>query len=208
MRLHNHPMRTHVLGVSWSLSLSLLLPLSLSLSGAWPAHALKPQAPQPGASVETKPEPAAAPPAVPVKKKHEPLGGYATYDGTLDGKKQLTDALVTARTENKRVLVMFGGNWCKWCKALDATMAANETITKLLETSYLFIHIDSDSNLALNTELGDPFKNGFPVLVVFNDDGTVKKIQETGSLEKDDKSVGHDPEKVRAFLAVHAKKKG
>jgi thiol-disulfide isomerase/thioredoxin len=203
MRLHNQAMRTLVLGVSWS----LLLPLSLSLSGSFAAHALKPQTPQPGAAVAPPLAPAPTPPAAPVKKKHEPLGGYATYDGTLDGKKQLTDALVTARSENKRVLVMFGGNWCKWCKALDATMAANETITKLLETSYVFIHIDSDSNLALNTELGDPFKNGFPVLVVFNDDGTVKKVQETGSLEKDDKSVGHDPEKVRAFLAVHAKRK-
>jgi thiol-disulfide isomerase/thioredoxin len=199
-------MRTLVLGVSSS----WLWSLSLSLSGALPAHALKPQTPQPGAAVASPPAPPApapTPPAAPVKKKHEALSGYATYDGTLDGKKQLTDALATARSENKRVLVMFGGNWCKWCKALDATMAANEPITKLLDTSYVLIHIDSDSNLALNAELGDPFKNGFPVLVVFNDDGSVKKIQETGSLEKDDKSVGHDPEKVRAFLAVHAKKR-
>jgi thiol:disulfide interchange protein len=150
------------------------------------------------------PAPAQAAPAP--KKKHEPLTGYATYDPTLDGKKQLSDALVTAKAAHKRVLVMFGGNWCKWCKALDATMQTHEATKKIIEDGYVLVHIDSDSNLALNTELGDPFKNGFPVLVVFNDDGSVKKIQETGSLEIEG-AVGHDPEKVRAFLAVHAPKK-
>ena len=49
--------------------------------------------------------------------------------------------------------------------------------------------------------LGNPEKLGFPVLVVLSPALEVIHTQESGSLESgSSETVGHDPEKVLAFL--------
>ena len=50
------------------------------------------------------------------------------YDPTLDGMKQLQDAVKKAKSENKHVFVQFGGNWCSWCIKFDAFCKADEEI--------------------------------------------------------------------------------
>ena len=151
-----------------------------------------PDAPPGNVPPTTAPEPA--------KKKRTALEGYAAYDSTLDGKQQLADALARAKSEQKRVLVMFGGNWCKWCRALDGLFTADDAVKQALAKGFVLLHVDSESNKPLNQELGNPFQHGFPVLVVLDDDGKALHTQETASLEKADKSVAHDPAKVLAFL--------
>lgn len=165
-----------------------------------------PDAP-PGSVPPTTPGATATEPQ-PAKKKRVALEGYAPYDGTLDGKQQLADGLARAKAESKRVLVMFGGNWCKWCKALDGLLTSDANVKQALEESFVLLHVDSESNDALNQELGDPFRHGFPVLVVFGDDGEPLHTQETASLEKADKSVAHDADKVLAFLRQWAPPRG
>lgn len=150
-----------------------------------------PDAP-PGTVPPTTPEP--------VKKQRAALDGYAAYDAKLDGKQQIAEALTRAKSEHKRVLVMFGGNWCKWCRALDGLFGADEAVKQALERSFVLLHVDSETNEALNQELGNPFQHGFPVLVVLDADGKPLHTQETASLEKADKSVAHDAAKVLAFL--------
>ena len=135
-----------------------------------------------------------------VKKQHVPLEAYTAYDATKDGKAQIASAQADAKGKNKRVLVMFGGNWCKWCKALDGTFANDGAVKAVLDKSFVLVHVDSDTNGPLNDAWGNPFANGFPVLVVLDADGAKLHVQETGSLEKEDKSVSHDPDKVVTFL--------
>lgn len=134
------------------------------------------------------------------RKKHEPLEAYTAYDASQDGQAQIAAAQAAAKGNNKRVLVMFGGNWCKWCKALDGTFAANPDVKATLDKSFVLVHVDSDTNGKLNDAWGNPFANGFPVLVVVDADGKKLHVQETGALERDDKTVGHDPDKVLTFL--------
>lgn len=155
--------------------------------------------------------PGAVPPTTtpePAKKKRAALEGYAAYDGTLDGKQQVASALTRAKDEGKRVLVMFGGNWCKWCKALDGLLASDGAVKQALEKSFVLLHVDSETNEPLNEELGNPFQHGFPVLVVLDGAGKALHTQETASLEKADKSVAHDPAKVLAFLERWAPRGG
>ncbi len=141
-------------------------------------------------------------------KKHAALDGYAAYDPTLDAKQQIADAIGRAKGEHKRVLAMFGGNWCKWCRALDGLFEKDAAVKQALEQSFVLIHVDSDGNDALNKELGDPFRHGFPVLVVLDADGKALHTQETASLETADKSVAHDAAKVLAFLKAWAPEAG
>ncbi|HEY4221944.1 MAG TPA: thioredoxin family protein [Myxococcota bacterium] len=138
----------------------------------------------------------------PPKGAHGALAGFHEYDPSADGKKQIAAAVAQANTEHKRVLVVFGGNWCKWCKALDGLFQKDARIKAVLDKSFVVAHVDSDTNGALNTEYKNPFVNGFPVILVLDGAGTLLHTQESGVLEKEDKSVGHDPDKVMAFLTA------
>ena len=50
----------------------------------------------------------------------------AIYDEKADGAKQIADALVVAKKENKRVLLQFGANWCGWCHRLHGLFQTND----------------------------------------------------------------------------------
>jgi thioredoxin-related protein len=67
--------------------------------------------------------------------------GTAPYDPSLDGWKQLQAAGKTAAVENKRVLVIVGGNWCKWCRALDGLMSENSALRAELG-KYQVMHLN------------------------------------------------------------------
>jgi thioredoxin-related protein len=159
-----------------------------------------PPPPPPVAPVVEAPAPSVAPTAATGKKQRVALEAYTAYDATKDGKAQVEAAQAEAKKTSKRVIVMFGGNWCKWCKALDGTFASNNDVKSVLDKGFVLVHVDSDSNGGLNDAWGNPFANGFPVLVVLDADGRKLHVQETGSLEKDDKTVAHDPDKVLTFL--------
>src|SRR6187397_2028590 len=47
------------------------------------------------------------------------------YDTKADGKELVAAATKKAVAQEKRVLVVFGGNWCGWCHKLHAFFAKN-----------------------------------------------------------------------------------
>lgn len=73
-----------------------------------------------------------------------------------------------------------------------------------LERGFEVVHLNyskENKNEAAMERLGNPEKLGFPVLVVLSPALAVVHTQETGSLESGPAgAVGHDPEKVLAFL--------
>ena len=127
----------------------------------------------------------------------------AIYDRSADGTKQIEDALKTARSENKRVLLQFGANWCGWCHRLHGLFKDNVEIAKTLKENYVVVLIDVDQvdgkphNANVDQRYGKPTRFGLPVLVVLDGDGKQLTTQDTGKLEEGDH---HDPKKVLAFL--------
>jgi hypothetical protein len=73
-----------------------------------------------------------------------------------------------------------------------------------LEARFEVVHVNyskENKNQALMERLGYPEKLGFPVIVVLSQALEVIHTQESGSLESGSPGVvGHDPEKVLAFL--------
>jgi thiol:disulfide interchange protein len=140
-----------------------------------------------------------------------PQMGPDLYDPKSDGEAQITAALVTAKAEHKNVLLMFGANWCIWCRRLDHTFATDATVAASLKQNYVLVLIDSNwrhgekRNHAINLRYDNPLKEGLPVLVVLNPAGKKLTTQETGALE--DGRSAHDPAKVNAFLVQWAPKK-
>lgn len=123
----------------------------------------------------------------------------AIYDERADGAKQVDAALTRAKKENKRVLLMFGANWCGWCHRLHTLFESDSTIAAKLRQDFVVVMIDVNKghNAELDARYGKPTQFGLPVLVVLDADGKVVKTQDTGKLEEGDH---HDPVKVLTFL--------
>ena len=59
------------------------------------------------------------------------------YDESLDGSKQIADALSIAKKANKRVLLQFGANWCGWCHKLHGLFEEDKRIAEKLKSDYV-----------------------------------------------------------------------
>ncbi len=166
------------------------------------ANAMAPaRAQQTGTSAAPAQAPAVAQPGT-----SQPLPDI--YDTQADAGKLIAAALDKAGRENQRVLVMFGGNWCGWCRKLHGLFKSDREIAKLLQYEYQLVMVDIgrfDKQLDIAAKYGaskdDLKKSGVPFLTVLDPAGKVLASQETGVLETGDKSKpGHDPAKVKAFL--------
>ena len=124
------------------------------------------------------------------------------YDETINPLQQIDHAVAKADTEGKRVICQVGGNWCPWCLRLADFLNRDETLRRIIDDNYVYIHVNyrpgapSDAAKAAQdstmlARLGDPSHYGYPVLVVLDQQGSVLYIQETGCLEKE-KSYDHD----------------
>jgi thioredoxin-related protein len=118
------------------------------------------------------------------------------YNPDADAKAQITAAVEKAKRENQRVLVMFGGNWCGWCRKLHTLFDNDQHIAKTLRYEYQLVMLDIgrwDKNLDIVRGYDlDLKKDGVPYLLVLDGDGKVVAKQNTGSLEAGDH---HDPER-------------
>ena len=63
------------------------------------------------------------------------------YDENADAKKEIKAALIKAKAENKRLLLVFGGNWCYDCHVLDYRFHQAE-IQPTVDRNFIVIHVD------------------------------------------------------------------
>lgn len=130
----------------------------------------------------------------------------AIYNETADGAQQVAEALAQAKPEQRRVLLMFGANWCGWCHRLHKLFESDAAIAAKLKQDFVVVMIDvnKNHNADLNQRYGNPTQFGLPVLVVLDAAGKALTTQDTGKLEDGDH---HDPAKVLAFLTQWSPKK-
>jgi len=112
----------------------------------------------------------------------------------------LKAALAKAGKEHKRVLVVFGGNWCYDCHVLDTTFHS-KVFAPLVDANYFVVHInigdEGKDNGPLAARLGVALEKGVPSLGVLEPNGKVVYAQKNGEFES---TVKIGPEDVRAFL--------
>jgi thiol-disulfide isomerase/thioredoxin len=126
------------------------------------------------------------------------------YDEKADARADVNAALARATKENRRVLVVWGANWCGWCVKLADVFKKNPELASKLQYEYDVVKVDVgqfDKHMDLAASFGADFKStGIPVLTVLAADGKVLANQETGALEL---GKEHDPAKVLEFLTKH-----
>ena len=140
----------------------------------------------------------------PPKPTADPKPAVKIYDEKADAKALIADALASAKRENRRVLIQWGGNWCSWCVLLHNRFTTDPALAKALRYEYDVVHVDSKNAELIKKYGADVGKHGVPYLTVLDADGKVIANQETESFEtKEGGKNGHDPKKLLAFLEKH-----
>ena len=121
------------------------------------------------------------------------------YPPPEEAQAEITSVLATAAKDHKRVLLVFGGNWCYDCHVLDATFRSKE-FAPLVNANYHVIHINIgsyDANLDLADKYQIPLKKGVPSLAILDPDGKLVVSQKNGEF---DSTVRIGPEDILEFL--------
>ena len=136
-----------------------------------------------------------------------PAMGPDIFDRQLAGEVLIERAVIQARKEDKRILVLFGANWCPWCRRLHRLVGEAPALVARLQRDYVLVYVDANfrrdknRNAAVLKRYVDPVKQyGLPVLVVLDRNGIQLTTQETNSL-----AAPTDEETVRQFDAFLAK---
>jgi thioredoxin 1 len=141
-----------------------------------------------------------------------PAVRHDLYPADANAHEELQRALAAA-APNKRVILVFGANWCSDCFALDYAFH-QPRIEPILKANYKVVHINTggtegtfDKNLDLIKKYKIPIQKGVPSLAVI--DARDNLLYSTPEFEKARRMTEED---VIEFLnkwkppAVHAKK--
>jgi thioredoxin 1 len=121
------------------------------------------------------------------------------YPAEADAWQEINEALKSAAKSRKRVMLIFGGNWCYDCHVLDAAFHLPE-IAPTLNRSFIVVHVDVgeyNKNLDLAKKYDVPLERGVPAAAVLDGDGKLLVSQKNQEFEK---ARSMAPEDILAFL--------
>lgn len=127
------------------------------------------------------------------------------YPANVNARQEIDDALKRAPAEHKRVLLVFGANWCYDCHVLDRALHESEA-GKLVSEKYLLVHVDigqGEKNADLVKHYKIPLDKGVPAVVVLGEDGKLLYSSGEGEFEAARRMLKKD---LFAFLKQWAPK--
>ena len=107
------------------------------------------------------------------------------YGAHPDANKEIKESLARATAEHKRVLVVFGADWCYDCHVLDQALHEGEA-GKVVSEKYLLVHVDigeGEKNPELVKEYKIPLDKGVPAVAVLDADGKLLYSSGEGEFE-------------------------
>jgi thiol:disulfide interchange protein len=102
--------------------------------------------------------------------------------GSGDARAEIKHGLELAAEGHKRVLVVFGANWCYDCHVLDIAFHRPD-LASVLARDYEVVHVDigrGDKNQDLMQQYDVPMKKGIPALAVLDANGKLLFSQKNG----------------------------
>jgi len=95
------------------------------------------------------------------------------YPANVDANEEIDEALKHAERDHKRVLLIFGGNWCYDCHVLDQGLHQGKA-GKIVEESFELVHVDVggfDKNMEIVKKYNVPLDKGVPAVAVLDSKG-------------------------------------
>jgi thioredoxin 1 len=122
------------------------------------------------------------------------------YPADVDAHAEIKEAEERAAREHKRLLLVFGANWCFDCHVLDLAFQRPE-LAPVLAENYELVHVDLGPDEHKNADLVHqydvPLNKGIPALAVAESDGKLVVSQKNGEFED---ARGLTPEVLLEFL--------
>lgn len=114
------------------------------------------------------------------------------YDESADAKAQIAAALHEAAVAKEPVLLIFGANWCKDCRALDQTLKSGRNAELMGKFKVVKVDVGNfDHNLDVTAAYGNPTRKGIPSAVILSSDDKVLFMTRAGELA-DARSMSDD----------------
>lgn len=108
------------------------------------------------------------------------------YPASADAHAELKEAEEKAAREHKRLLLVFGANWCFDCHVLDLAFHGPE-LAPIVAANYEVVHVDlgpdEKKNADLVRQFDIPLNKGIPAMAVADSDGKLIVSQKNGEVE-------------------------
>jgi thiol:disulfide interchange protein len=122
------------------------------------------------------------------------------YPKGANAKEEIQEAVARAAREHKRVILVFGANWCYDCHVLDFALH-NSDAAAVAEKGFIIVHVDIGDDGKMNAGLASAYKvpldKGVPALAVLDGTGKLLYSQQNGEFEA---ARSLDPDDLIAFL--------
>lgn len=121
----------------------------------------------------------------PTHLQQPPNADKNIYPDNVDAHKEVKEAEEQAAKDHKRVLLVFGANWCYDCHVLDLAFHRPDFVSTM--AGYDVVHVDIGTDGKKNADLAKqfqvPLEKGVPALAVIESDGKLVVSQKNGEFE-------------------------
>ncbi len=108
------------------------------------------------------------------------------YPADADAHAEIKEAEAKAGKEHKRIVLVFGANWCFDCHVLDLAFHGPE-LAPLIASNYEVVHVDIGPDGKKNGDVAKQFDvsldKGVPTIAIINPDGKVVVSEKNGEFE-------------------------
>lgn len=112
------------------------------------------------------------------------------YNESADAEADIAAAIATAAQSDRKVMLVFGANWCPDCRALSKAFKQDAKLSKLIDKNFVVAKINIgrwDANTDIAKRYEEAASNGIPSVAVLNAEGeliSVTKARELASAFK------------------------
>jgi|HigsolmetaAR201D_1030396.scaffolds.fasta_scaffold01106_14 hypothetical protein len=121
------------------------------------------------------------------------------YDPSADPFEQYRAAIEEAAANNKLVLIVAGGDWCRWCHILHRFVSSNKDVEQALHDTFVVMKVyvgPENYNELFFSQLPEAY--GAPHFWIVSPQREVLGSQSTAKLERG--RNGYDKESFLAFI--------
>ena len=107
------------------------------------------------------------------------------YPSDADAQKEIDGALKQATADHKRVMLVFGANWCYDCHVLDRALHEGPA-GQLMKEGFVLVHVDigeGNKNQDLMKKYKTPIDKGVPAVAILRSDGDLLYSSGDGEFE-------------------------
>jgi ketosteroid isomerase-like protein len=122
------------------------------------------------------------------------------YNEQADAQEEIAETVAKAEKDHKRIILVFGGNWCYDCHVLDYAFHQPD-VAPLVDNNFHVIHVDIGRDGKKNHDLAAKYNTvldkGVPALAILDSNGKLLMGQQNGEWES---ARTMDPDDIITFL--------